>query len=1188
MSSRNIVYLFIVILMTFGHFASGQSLEARARIMRHTNTKTLHRLADSIQNINKINKAKAYRIAIKKGLPLKQVKDGTEMALQGITPEGRLMYYETHNATAAATTSTDQLYPGASPGFDLDGTEMIIGEWDGGDVRITHQEFNNTGQTRVTDMDGVLTNSDHSTHVAGTLIAGGVQTNAKGMAYNAALEAYDWDNDQSEMTTAGAGGLLLSNHSYGYITGWNGGIWYGTDSISTEEDYGFGFYGATARYVDYIALLSPYYLICKSAGNDRNDDGEGHPPDGGVDGYDCIGWWGNAKNILTIGAVDDLANGYTGNPSDVTMSSFSSWGPADDGRIKPDLVGNGVGLYSSLAGSDSQYESYSGTSMAAPNVAGSLLLLQQLYQETIGFFMKAATLKALAIHTADEAGPNEGPDYQFGWGLFNALSAAELIANEHVSSLITETSLSEGETYSLKVDVSGTEEFIATIVWTDIYGPELEPALDPADTILVNDLDMTVSDVSTRTTWMPYRLDGLNPSNAATTGDNDLDNVEKIIISNPTAGIYTISVSHEGTLSYGPQDFSLIISGVEHVALPELSVVSTSNITATTAQSGGDVTTSGDAPVTARGVCWSSLPHPDLTDDHTLDGTGTGAFVSEITGLEPHTTYYVKAYASNAYGTKYSDETFFTTEYGSLAWTGQVSTSWNETDNWNQATIPTPDYDVTIGGGVDYSPLIEVGEEDTVHHLTLLSDGALSIEGQLTVEGNTTIQSDVSGTGSMIVKGTLTNHGTTTIGRYISNDNTWHLLSSPVAEQAIQGEFVPAGTLLPLDFDFYFFDETITDGYPWINIRGSEQAVNESFESTFKFGRGYLVAYTTAYGPDFNFSGVPNTVAFDTILPYTAAGNNGWNLMGNPYTAAIDWSSVDKTPLAEDYFYVYDNAANGGAGDYVFSNGTTGTTSAYISPGQGFFVRVAQNAAFRLDVSNLAHADQSFLKASSLSDVLEISLLDDNFYDEVLIGVNPEAAFQKDRYDASKLFSYNTSCPSVYALTADGIPVAFNMIPETGSETVIALGASFPREGNYRLVVSRADTVFSASGIFLEDLLTGMKHDFLRDSVYFFTALEGSLQERFRIHLNKTTIGLPEEPAENVNIAVHQFQLIISRPEAAGTGQVAIYNIMGQMMYRSQITAPQTIIPIDKAGVYLVKISDPHQVYAKKVLIGKY
>jgi hypothetical protein len=96
------------------------------------------------------------------------------------------------------------------------------------------------------------------------------------------------------------------------------------------------------------------------------------------------------------------------------------------------------------------------------------------------------------------------------------------------------------------------------------------------------------------------------------------------------------------------------------------------------------------------------------------------------------------------------------------------------------------------------------------------------------------------------------------------------------------------------------------------------------------------------------------------------------------------------------------------------------------------------------------------------------------------------------------------------------------------------------------------------------------------------------LQERFRIHLNKTTIGLPEEPAENVNIAVHQFQLIISRPEAAGTGQVAIYNIMGQMMYRSQITAPQTIIPIDKAGVYLVKISDPHQVYAKKVLIGKY
>jgi hypothetical protein len=70
--------------------------------------------------------------------------------------------------------------------------------------------------------------------------------------------------------------------------------------------------------------------------------------DGGASGYDCISQQGCAKNILTVGAVNDIVGGYS-SPGDVVMSSFSSWGPTDDGRIKPDICANGVGLYSSLA-----------------------------------------------------------------------------------------------------------------------------------------------------------------------------------------------------------------------------------------------------------------------------------------------------------------------------------------------------------------------------------------------------------------------------------------------------------------------------------------------------------------------------------------------------------------------------------------------------------------------------------------------------------------------------------------------------------------------------------------------------------------------------------------------------------------------------------------------------------------------
>jgi hypothetical protein len=213
-------------------------------------------------------------------------------------------------------------------------------------------------------------------------------------------------------------------------------IWYGDRSISTNEDYQFGFYGYWARDWDDISYNAPYYLIVKAAGNDRNEGppsllvsqyvwdwnfGEGDwvlssdlpPPDGGTTGYDTITDDGTAKNILTVGNAGDIPGGYN-SPSDVLVSYSSNWGPTDDGRIKPDICGNGQALFSAWGSGDDNYRSSSGTSMASPNVAGSLLLLQQLYQEVNHLFgdpMRSATLKGLAIHTADEAGPDPGPDY---------------------------------------------------------------------------------------------------------------------------------------------------------------------------------------------------------------------------------------------------------------------------------------------------------------------------------------------------------------------------------------------------------------------------------------------------------------------------------------------------------------------------------------------------------------------------------------------------------------------------------------------------------------------------------------------------------------------------------------------------------------------------------------------------------
>jgi uncharacterized protein (TIGR02145 family) len=97
--------------------------------------------------------------------------------------------------------------------------------------------------------------------------------------------------------------------------------------------------------------------------------------------------------------------------------------------------------------------------------------------------------------------------------------------------------------------------------------------------------------------------------------------------------------------------------------LPTLRTETVTNVTQTTATSGGNITNQGISTITARGVCWSATHEPTINDSKTTDGTGTGSFTSNITGLKSYTNYYLRAYATNSEGTAYGQVVFFTTEY---------------------------------------------------------------------------------------------------------------------------------------------------------------------------------------------------------------------------------------------------------------------------------------------------------------------------------------------------------------------------------------------------------------------------------------------------------------------------------------------------------------------------------------------
>lgn len=505
------------------------------------------------------------------------------------------MYYGLHNAEAALGTHTTSLTNGTLPVSLSGGSAFMAGRlglWDGGLVLRTHREL---GTDRVRQRDGISGTSNHATHLAGTLIAKGTDPLAKGMAFGAQLSVWDYTNDLAELTTA-APGLLISNHAYGPVVGWvfnpsRPGTdpalkweWWGNTTISQTEDYLFGFYSTQTRDLDRLAYNNPFFLMVRSADNKRAETG---PPAGTPyflrdtntkstvvrqrnDGYDVIPGEATAKNVLTVGAADPTINSANRKLTALESTEFSGWGPTDDGRIKPDLLGIGSTVYSTVGTGSADYGTYSGTSMASANVSGSLFLLQELYARqrispgSLPTFMRAATLRGLALHTADRVTPATGPTYRMGWGLLNTEAAARVLLNENLAHEVLEQSLTNRQTFSRRIVAQGNEPLVVTLSWTDPEGvatPVTASLVDNRTPKLVNDLDLRLTD--DRATALPFVLDPARPDQPAKPGDNIRDNVEQVFISNPIPGqAYTLTVSYKRTLTYDNQPFSLIISGL--------------------------------------------------------------------------------------------------------------------------------------------------------------------------------------------------------------------------------------------------------------------------------------------------------------------------------------------------------------------------------------------------------------------------------------------------------------------------------------------------------------------------------------------------------------------------------------------------------------------------------------------------
>ncbi|MFL6194817.1 MAG: S8 family serine peptidase, partial [Thermoanaerobaculia bacterium] len=496
--------------------------------------------------------------------------------LADLAAEEEVLWIEEGPAPLSETNDGAQAQMNATPvmtsPYDLHGSGVNLFIYDGGRVQLSHETFDAGAGSRVTTLDGSAV-SQHSTHVAGTAAgdgSGSTGLRGRGMAPEASIfsAGYQyfgggmifWDTvgdiENDYATARNDHEIDLANNSIGSNTSGNG---YPCDR---EGDY-----GAASSLVDGIvrgsdAAVDGTVIMTWANGNERWVGSCGTA-------YHTTAEPSCAKNPLHVGAI---------NSDGGSMTDFSSWGPCDDGRLKPIVVAPGcesgrvtgeLGILSSVfdpLSLASEYDIMCGTSMAAPAVAGALTLLMEDWRGHIPFFLPSlgvprlmpALVKSLAMHTARDLG-TDGPDYRFGYG---AVDARAMVDFERAAAsglswpglkVWGTDSVANGLTDSYTLTVpAGVGELKASLAWDD-------PAAASFSAVaLINDLNLELT-APGGTVYRPWVLDPANPQNAATTGVNTLDNQEQVVVKNPAAGVWTVRVIG-ASVPDGPQSYGLVYS----------------------------------------------------------------------------------------------------------------------------------------------------------------------------------------------------------------------------------------------------------------------------------------------------------------------------------------------------------------------------------------------------------------------------------------------------------------------------------------------------------------------------------------------------------------------------------------------------------------------------------------------------
>ncbi|HPD66410.1 MAG TPA: hypothetical protein P5050_12410 [Bacteroidia bacterium] len=440
------------------------------------------------------------------------------------------------------------------------------------------------------------------------------------------------------------------------------------------------------------------------------------------------------------------------------------------------------------------------------------------------------------------------------------------------------------------------------------------------------------------------------------------------------------------------------------------------------------------------------------------------------------------------------------------------------------------------------------------------------------------VETTDTSTGNFITLSTVSGNKDITVNRHITHSG-WHYVSSPVSNA--QSNVFNGAAL-------YSYDETKG---AWVAHKSGENLV---------VGKGYDVYYKNK-NQVVTFTGTMNTGSVVMNLTKTLSGGQGYNLVGNPYPAAIDWDAATgwtKTNIS-NAIYVWDMKNNNIAA-YNNKVGTNGGSN-MIPATSAFFVICNNTLGGSLKMTDAVKVNSKpNFRESKPENIVRVKLSNGLRYDETVIRFDETATSKFDHeFDAEKMYSFDASTPQIYSFSKENIDLAISAMNMTSEPVHVQLGYIANAEGKYSLDFN-FESFDPTVNVYLEDTELNIMHD-LHTGNYVFNTVTGENNSRFILHFipvqivnnnsgNDTlnsNVSAIENKADNGNMKIYSVNKKIYVQTVSENTSVSVFNVSGQEIISENLKGIG-LHSIDMQaynGCFIVRTISGELAYSAKVIV---